>query len=873
MRRFRGLSARLRGLLFRRSAEREMDEELRFHIEMETEKNLRRGLDPTEARRRALVAFGGVERHRERLREGRALPLFEPLWNDVRFALRSLSKTPGFVLLAVLTIGVGVGATTTVFSTLDAILLRPLPLPGVEQLVTIQESRRGSVSISWAGTLLPYSRYRDYRLGTTPVFRSLAAHELRPGMALRLPDVTVSVRATVTSGNYFETLGVPLALGRAYASDDAAEIVLSHGLWTSRFGRDPDVVGTAVGLDGRSVTIVGIAPPDFNGATLMSNEVWAPVGVLGPDLDDARVVPLGRLRDGVPVERATAVVEAVGRAIPLVDDATLQAIRVDRLEAFRGEFRGMMRSFLGMLLGMAMLVLLIAAANIAGMMLARGFSRQREIAMRLALGAGRPRVVRHLLAESLLIFGFGGLAGVASAYIGTAWLARIDLPAPVPPFVLDLTPDAGVLAFALALTGVTGLAFGLAPALRASRPELVPSLKTGSAGSIGGGGRLRTLFVGGQVALAVTLLLMAALFGRSLQMGLRADLGFVPDGVVAATVDLGAPLDYDVESGRAFHQTLLERVRTLPGVETAALSRYVLAAGSSSGGNVRRADVPDGVEVNASYTLVSPGYFRTMRVELLAGRDFTDADDADGPPVVVINETLAERLFPEENPVGHRIEGFTSGPAEVVGVTAPGRYADITEDPRPFVFVPLAQVYRPSMAVHARAPGSEAATLRAIVEEVRAMDPDVALGAAGPVRELIGFSLFPHRFAAQLVGAFSLVGLLLAALGINGVLGYQVARRTREIGVRRALGAARSRVVGEVVARGAVIAAVGCALGMVVGAALAHVIRGFLFGIHPLDPVTFTLVPAVLFAVAVLASTVPALRASSVEASRALRTD
>lgn len=873
MRRFRGLAARLRALLFRRSADREMDEELRFHIEMETEKNLRRGLDPAEARRRALVAFGGVERYRERLREGRSLPFLEPLWADVRFALRSLGRTPGFAVLAALTIALGVGATTAVFSTLDAILLRPLPLLGVERLVTIQESRRGSVSVGPAGTLIPYARYEEYRLGTTEVFQSLAAHEMKLDMALRLPETTVAVPGTITSDNYFETLGVQLILGRPYTSDDAPEVVISHGLWTSRFGRDPDVVGTRVGLDGHSATVAGVAPRGFAGATLLSNQIWTPAGLVGADTDEARMVPIGRLRDEVPLERAAAVVEAVGRATPLIDDAALQQVTLEPLQAFRGELRGMMESFLGMLLGMALLVLLIAAANIAGMMLARGFSRQREIAMRLALGAGRWRIVRHLLAETLLIFVAGGALGVGLAYVGTGWLAGIDLPSPVPAFLLDLAPDSGVLAFALALTGMTGLAFGLAPALRTSRPELVPSLKTGSAGSIGGRGRLRTFFVGAQVALAVTLLLTATLFGRSLQMGLRADLGFVPDGVVAATVDLGPPLDYDEPSGRAFHRTLLERVEALPGVESAALSRYVLAAGSSSGGNVRRSDVPEAPEVNASYTLVSPGYLRTMRIELLAGRDFTDADDGGAPPVVVINQTLADRLFSGENPLGRHIEGFTSGPAEIVGVTAPGRYAFITEDPRPFVFVPFAQVYRPSIAVHARAPGSEAATLRAIGEEVRALDPDVALSAAGPVRELIGFSLFPQRFAVQLVGVFGLVGLVLAALGINGVLAYQVARRTREIGVRRALGAGRRRVVGEVVVRGAIIAAVGCALGMIAGAGLAYVVRGFLFGIHPLDPVTFALVPAVLFAATVLASSVPALRASSVEASRALRTD
>jgi predicted permease len=337
-----------------------------------------------------------------------------------------------------------------------------------------------------------------------------------------------------------------------------------------------------------------------------------------------------------------------------------------------------------MLLGMALLVLLIAAANIAGVMLARGFARRREIAVRLAMGAGRGRVVRHLLAESLALLAVGGLLGVGLAWLGTGWLARIDLPPQVPPVLLSLTPDARVLAFATALTGLTGVLFGLAPALRASRPDLIPALKTGSAGPVGGeGGRLRALFVGGQVALAVTLLLTGMLFARSLQMGLRTDLGFEPEGVVAATVSLGSPLDYDEDEGRAFFDELLTRVRALPGVERAGLSRIVLVSGASSSDNVRSPDRPDAPEVNASYALVSPDYFETMGIDVLAGRAITPADARGSRRVAVINRALADRLWPGESPLGHVIEGFGAGPAEVVGITETGRYAFITEQPRP----------------------------------------------------------------------------------------------------------------------------------------------------------------------------------------------
>jgi predicted permease len=506
-------------------------------------------------------------------------------------------------------------------------------------------------------------------------------------------------------------------------------------------------------------------------------------------------------------------------------------------------------------------------------MLARGFARRKEMAVRLAIGAGRSRVVRHLLAESLTLFAVGGLLGTALAWVGTSWLTRVDLPPQVPTLLLHLTPDGRVLAFAIVLTGLTGVGVGLIPAVQSSRPELVPALRTGFDDSPASGGRMRHMFVGTQVALTVTLLLVGTLFARSLRMGLETELGFEPEGAVAATIDLGPPLDYDEERGRAFHRALLERVRALPGVESAGLSRLVLATGSSSSDDVGRPDAPQIAQVNASYTVVDPGYFATMRITLEAGRGFTPSDDAGTAPVVVINHTLAERLFAGENPLGQRIEGFGLPPAEVVGVTGDGRYAAITEQPRPFAYFPWTQSYRPSMALHVRAPGYEATTLQAIALEVRALEPNAALRQAGLIEEAISFSLFPQRFAAQLVGTFGVVGLVLAALGIYGVLAFQVARRTREIGVRRALGATSARVVRGVVGRASLVAAIGCAAGMLGGGALAVAARSFLYGIRPLDPITFIVVPAVLFGVALVASWLPAARAARVEATVALRSE
>ncbi|GMV07871.1 MAG: hypothetical protein AMXMBFR53_41460 [Gemmatimonadota bacterium] len=869
-----GLAARLRGGLFRDAADRDMDEELRFHLDMETEKNLRSGMSPAEARRRALISFGGVERHRAELRRGRTIPVLESLWGDLRFGGRSLRRAPGLSLVAALTVALGVGATTTVFSAVDAVLLRPLPLPEPERLATIQERRSGAVSTGLEGMLIPYPRFLEYRDATKDLFESMAAFRLVDGFSLRLEDVTVAVNGALTSGSYFETLGVRPVLGRAYAADDAPEIVISHGLWATRFGSDPTAVGRSVVLDGRSVTVVGVAPRGFAGATFVADDVWAPVGLRGLDPTSwaLRMVPLARIAPGVQRERAAQAVDALALRIPPQEEqATVRGALLARVTTVPDDGRGTAMGFFGMLLGTAILVLLIAAANIAAIMVARGVARRREMAVRLAMGASRGRVARHLLAESLLVFGAGGVAGVGLAYLGCAWLTGIELPPQVPPLLLGFTPNARVLAFAVGVTGAAGLLFGLVPALGASRPDLVPALKDGSPGSGRGGGMGRGLFVTGQVALAVLLLLTAGLFGRSLMTGLRTEVGFDPEGLVATEINLGAPHDYDPESGRAFHRELLARVRTLPGVEAAAVSQYVLMGGSRSTGGVRPEEAPDGPRTSAAYTMVTPEYFATMGIEILEGRSFTEADAEGSPPVAIINRTLADRLWPGQSPLGRRFTGL--GDAEVVGVTGPGRYAFVTEEPTAFVFFPFLQRYRAETSLHVRAPGAEAATIRAVSDIVRSLDPDVAVGPLMLLRDVIGTGLFPQRFAAQLVGAFGLVGLILAAMGVYGVVAYQVAQRTRELGIRRALGATARQVVRMVLGRGTFLAVLGCLLGCAAGAGVAVAVRSFLYGIHPLDPLTFTGVPLVLLAIASLASWIPARRAARVEATVALRSE
>lgn len=866
-----GLGARGRDVLFRASADREMDEELRFHIDMETDKYVREGLDRAEARRRAMVAFGGIERHRERLREGRRMPVLEPLWHDIRFGLRALGRAPGLSLVAMVTIGLGVGATTTVFSVANAILLRPLPIPGVDRMVSIQEQRRGHMDTGVEGMLIPYDRYLAYRRATHDVFESLAAHRLENALSLRLPDITIAVNGALTSGNYFSTLKVRPVLGRAYSADDADEIVIAHDLWVNRFGGDPSVIGRTVGLDGRTMTIVGVAPRGFGGAAPWAEKIWAPVGLRGANRSGwaTEVVPIGRLRPGVSVGRARAEVNALALRIPPAESyTTVQSARLEPLQAVPAQVRTLVGNFFAMLLGLAFLVLLIAATNIAGVMLARGVARRREMAVRLAIGAGRARIVRHLLAESLLLFAGGGLLGVGLSYLGTAWISHLKLPPQFPQMWFRFTPDGRVLAFALAITGVSGVLFGLIPALRASRPDAAALLRTGATGSIGTDSRLRNGFVGGQIALEATVLLVAALFARSLRTGLTTDVGFTPSGVVAATMTVKG----DSAQGRAFQRTLLQRVRALPGVANAAWGRYVPLMGYRSSSDVHSADDKN-VRTNVSYNVVDPGYFETLRIPIVAGRGFKSTDTEGMPRVVVINRALAHRLWPGQSPLGRFVSGIGVHRAEVVGVTPTGRYTFVTEAPEPFLYFSSLQSYHSTMALQVRAPGAEAATLRTLYRVVHRMDPDVALKTPVRLQDLVGTSLLPLRIAAELGGTFGLIGLLLAALGIYGVLAYQVTRRTREIAVRRALGATSSRVVGDVVRHGLFLAITGCVVGVVVGAGVARAVRSFLFGVHPLDPVTFVVVPALLFAVTLLASWLPARRTTAVEPSDALKSE
>lgn len=866
-----GAAARLRSLLGRGDAELRTDEEFRFHVDMQTEKNIARGMTAAEARRHALLQFGGVERHREAMRDTQRPRLLSELAQDARFAARALRHNRGFTFTAVLIVSLGVGATTALFSLANALLFRPLPVPSPNELHVVQEVRRGSASIGMEGRRIPYARYEAYREATGDLFTGLAAQVFVP-VSLRADAGAVAVEGALTSGNFFRVLGIRPAAGRFYDDDDESLVVLSHRSWQRYFHGDPAAIGRLVHIDGRPYTIAGVAPKGFDGTVVgFSVNVWVPYLLhTAPDSTEGRplVGMFGRVRDRAGVESAAARLSTIAtRMPPETPDATIERAYLAALTGVPEGVRGPVGGFVGMLLAAGFLVLLIGAANIAGLLLARAVARRREVALRLALGAGRGRLVRQLLTESTLLFLSGGIGGIVLAYIATALISRISVPGV--PIVIDASPDTRVLAFALGISAFTGLVFGLAPALRAVRLELAGALKDGAAS--GGTGRMRgrSIFVGAQVALAMLLLVTAGLFVRGLHRGLSVDPGFRAEGMVVGTINL-EPHGIGEEEGRVLQSELLRRVRSLPDVAAASLARVVLISGTSHSNDVRTVG-GDSVQLTSAYNIIDTAYFGTLGIELVAGRPFGPGDVPGAAPVVIVNEALAARLWPGRDPLGmhlHRGQEY-----EVIGVAQDGKYVHLGEPQAPFMFFAAAQHYAPVMSLQVRGRGNLARLIESIREELRAVHSDIALELAMPLQQMIGFSLLPQRLAAILIGSFGLLGLVLAAAGVYGVMSYHVAQRMREFGIRIALGANGADVT-RLVLRGGVALSIGGAIaGAAMAVAVTRLLTGMLFGLSPLDPVTFGVVGATLAVVAVVASWIPARRALRVDPTVLLRSE
>jgi macrolide transport system ATP-binding/permease protein len=813
--------------------------------------------------------------------------------SNVRSAWRQLTRSPGVSLVAVLSLALGIGANTTVFTLVNALLLHPMPVRDVSRVVVIgtTEVRDGAPQFL-GGTSRP--NFLDLRDRQT-VFSGAVLTGFTP-LSLSGSGDPEQLFAQIVSGNYFDVLGPPLAAGRTFIPDEDRElgahpvIVLSHAFWMRRFGGDPSIVGRALTLNGQSFTVIGVTAEGFRGTFPVGGpDLWVPFAMyrevltgLGAEGFNSRrgliYQAFARLKEGVSLEQAQANVDSIGRglaeAFPTDNRGRSFALRTLTEAAFPPAFKQQL--VLSGSVGMAVvaLVLLIACGNVANLLLARASTRRQEIAVRLAIGASRRRLIQQFLAESLLLAVAGGVGGLFVAYWSRAliWAYR-------PPFLqagaIDLNFDVRVLAFSLAVSLITGLLFGLAPALQGSSPNLVTELKERT--TLTSGTRwynVRHLLVVGQVALSVITLVAAGLFLRSLSNAQRIDLGFDGDRLVALSINAGTQ-GFNEARGRDLYRRILERLAGAPGVESVTLSSAV----PLFGGGFSRTTFRDDQDIKdprsgrlTQVNEVGDRYFETLGIPIVRGRAFTANDRQGSTPVIIINEAMAKQFFPNEEPIGRHLHIFNRPPArEIVGIAKTIKYNSVGEEPTSHMYLPIEQNYSSQVTVQVRAAGEPEAVLGTVRRELQQLEPTMPLLNVNTYRSILATSLWAPRMGASLLTIFGVLALLLAAVGLYGVMAYSVTQRTREIGIRMALGAQAMQVRRMVVQQGVLLAVGGMVLGVAGAFALSRLVTRLLFGISGADPFTFIVVPAVLLAVAGIATTFPAWKASRVDPIDALR--
>jgi predicted permease len=802
---------------------------------------------------------------------------------DVRYALRSFTHRPALTLAAMLSLGMGIGATTTVFTWLNGMVLNPLPaIPEWNRVVAAytRAPQGDRWSVSWAD-------FDDWRRGARSV--RLAAWDMK-ALGLRDgPGPAERAWGLLVSGNYFEDLQVGAELGRVLRMDDEAKrlpvAVLGYRYWQRRFGGDPGVIGRSITLNGSAFTVVGVAARRFVGTYVaMDMHLYLPMTtypLLAPDdaafLEDRQrrsIDVVGRLAPGATLEQAAAELDPLARRAGQA--AGLASPLGARLDLHRDvDAPGAMRPLFGALLGIAGLVLLMACANVASLLLARALARRREIAMRLALGATRQRLVRQLLTESLVLAVLAGVAGLASTYWARGGLLALLPTVPYPVF-LDFGIDAGVLLFATLVTAAAAALFGLLPALRASRPDLTPSLKDVIGLEAGSRGRLQGALVVAQVALSVTTLVAAGLFVRSVGHVRSIDTGMSGlERVLLVNTDLGLSGLRGDSTRVARVRSLLERVRALPGVEAASVARAIPlgpAALATARTRIEGYAPPSSEPVMVSHNDVSDGYFRTTGIKLLEGRTFSEADVANNAPVAVVNEAFARRFLAGRSAIGTRLAQGDGAWLSIVGVVATTRVNDYTEDPHPMVYRPYSARFAPaSFALHVRTAGEPLALTPAVRGAFAEISAEMPFLDPRQMAEFVTIPFYPQTVGATVLAVVGVVAVLLAAVGIYGTLAYAVSRRVREIGVRMALGAARGDVLGLVLGRAVRLSVAGLAIGLLAALGLGRVLESQLVGVSGTDPLTFGAVVTLLAAVACLASWLPARQAAHVDPMVALR--
>jgi len=888
----------LKWIIKRRRLEGEMDEEVRFHIESYAREMVAKGMSPQEAMRRARIEFGAVETYKDAMRVSVGIRWWGELGSDLRHGWRLFLKSPAFTAAVVLTLALGVGANTAIFSIVNAVLLRPLPFSEPNRLVRITFNEPGLALRD-----VPFSvpELDDLR-NRAGVFIDVCA---MVGSSTNLTGAGHPERLEllVTNSNYFSMLGVTTQIGRLFGPQDIAlgfapVAVISDGLWRRSWGADPKVIGRTLRLDNDAYTIIGVLPRGFRhpGPTVSGNvEVFVTAGFSAdpapPPARATRILPaaIGRLAPGITLEQAQARLTAMSAEIrhdyaadyPARDQWTIE------IQPLQESLVGNVRPMLLVLLGAVMLIVFIVSLNIANLLLARASGRQQEMAVRSALGASCGRVIRQMLTESMLLSTLGGAAGVLTT-VGAIGFILCLVPSNIPR-LNEVRIDWVVLTFALAISLLTGLAFGLAPALHSTKAALSSSIREGARGSgySAKAGRARDALIVSELAIAVVLMVGAGLLLRTLGALLEENPGFNPSQVVAADLWLPEPNDpkadpyLNLAQQTTFNRELLRRMRSISGVELAAITSDLPTsdlrlkdAESIAALSIEDGSLESSRDLRAERIRISPDYFKVMQAPLLRGRFFTEDDEDGKQPVAIIDETTARKYWPNRDPLGRPLrfgQDRTRSRMTVVGVVQDIKNDGLDITGVPHIYVPFYQSFARDLSVVLRTSLPAGILEPQIRDEIQSIDPALPVFDVSSMDEVLDRSLASRRFSAGLVAGFAGVALLLASIGIYGLLAYMVGQRSREIGIRMALGARRWDVLKLILRKGVVLAGVGIVAGVIVAAAAASMMASLLYGVHPLDPLVFLAVPILLFAVTVLASYLPARRATKVDPIIAFR--
>jgi putative ABC transport system permease protein len=871
----------------RHSIARDVDDELRFHLQMRIEDLMRDGHSRDDAEQIARREYGDMNQARSELtsidrraaRHGAWRDWFESLGQDVRFGARALRSRPGFTLTILLTLALGIGANAAIFSVVDAVLLRPLPFAQPSSLVHLWETFQSKVDNRSEAS---FPDYLDWR-ARNKAFSDIAGYQ---GSGFLLGGAQpMTVGAGKTTANFFDVLGVRAMIGRTFAPGEdapgAARVaVLTYGFWQQQFAGDPAVVGRQITLDGAQATVIGVLPESFIFGRLGGAQVWAPIdrsAQYRTNRGNHWLNVVARYKPGVTQATAaqdmSGIMHDLAREYPATNTG-----RDGSVVPLQDEFVGTVRPVLRLLYGAVIVVLLIACVNVANLLLIRGADRQQEIAVRVALGAGTGRLVRQLLTESLLLAVGGGLLGLGVAKLGVHSLVGL-MPAQQIrgiPALSTARLDPGVVAYALLVSLCAGLGFGIIPALRLARPAIHESIKNAARGTIGGASRLRDGLVVGEIALTVILMSGALLFGRSLIRLLAVDPGFRQEHVITTTIVLPGVTYQKSQQQIGFYQRLADRLHELPGVEAVGfVSRMPLDFGNSLGFTIVGQPAPDpGREPTASYRQASTEYFHAMRIPLVRGRVFGSADGAQAPSTAVVNRTLADAYFSGHEAVGQRVV-ISGDTMTIVGVVGDVPIGNLGDKIPPTLYLSFDKFPQTAMAVAVRTNADLDQGARAIRQTLSSLDPSAAVTRVTTMETLISESpsVFLRRFPLALVGGFAVTALLLAIVGIYGVVSYSVAQRSREMGIRMALGAQPGSLIALVVRHGGSMAIVGIVVGVTGALMLGRFAEKMLFGIRPNDPLTYVTVTAVLAAVALVATILPARRATRVDPALALRSE